>query len=92
VTGDDYERLGDHAATLVDFIENRAFMKIEDGHCSALVIDREARTFLCKIYEQRPTICRELERGSPQCEGELALKRERPLIALRRQSEGEAKR
>jgi Fe-S-cluster containining protein len=35
----------------------------DDGWCAAL--DRD--TLLCRIYEQRPLVCRELEVGSPEC-------------------------
>ncbi len=85
MTGDDYERLGDHAEALTLFIGNQAFMKIEDGHCIALVIDPNSNTpFTCKVYEQRPSICRELERGSPQCLGELATKSSLVSLRLRR--------
>jgi uncharacterized protein len=30
--------------------------------------------FFCTIYERRPQICRDLARGSPECEGERATK------------------
>jgi Fe-S-cluster containining protein len=30
--------------------------------------------YFCTIYERRPQICRDLARGSPECEGERALK------------------
>lgn len=47
-------------------------MRIEDGRCVALVAlgDRA----LCAIYDRRPTICRDLERGSPACEAEIVRK------------------
>jgi Fe-S-cluster containining protein len=82
VTGDDYSRLGDHAEENVRFIGNRAFMRLVDGHCRALRVDG-AGQFACSVYEQRPEICRELQRGSPACAGERALKGDRPLTALR---------
>ena len=85
VTGDDYTRLGEEAAErLVHWIGNRAYLRIEDGHCAALTIDPEGRRFVCSTYETRPAICRELERGSPACRGEIATKGERPLLALGR--------
>jgi Fe-S-cluster containining protein len=86
VTGSDYERLGDDADTWVHFLENTAYMALtaRDGvsHCVALTVDPESLTYLCSIYSKRPQICRELERGSPACEGELATKRERPRRTL----------
>jgi Fe-S-cluster containining protein len=92
VTGDDYARLDDAAAAaLVVWEENRAYMRIEDGHCAALRLDAEARRFVCTIYEARPATCRALERGSAQCEGERATKGERPLVALRRRTDADAR-
>jgi Fe-S-cluster containining protein len=79
VSGDDYERLGDDAETKVRFIENRAYMRMVGGRCAALQIDRGAG-FLCTVYDRRPQICRDLERGSPQCAGELANKSARPAL------------
>ena len=32
--------------------------------------------FFCTIYERRPQVCRDLARGSPECDGERALKAE----------------
>jgi Fe-S-cluster containining protein len=84
VSGDDYARLADHAERLVTWNENQAFLRLEDGHCAALAIERATGRFLCTVYESRPQVCRDLGRGSPECEGERALKADRPLIALRR--------
>lgn len=81
VTGDDYERMGDDAEDWVHWIGNQAFLRIvgAPGRCAALRV--EAGQYLCAIYERRPEICRALERGSPACAGERALKelRVRPL-------------
>lgn len=89
VTGDDYERLGDDAARLVIFLENRAFMRIDHdgarspvGRCAALVVDARSGTFLCSVYDRRPDICRTLERGSAECYGERTVKEKRPRRAL----------
>lgn len=79
VSGDDYERLGDDADAAVRFIGNRAYMRIVDGNCVALRIDR-SEGFLCSVYDRRPQICRDLERGSPQCAGERAEKSGRPAL------------
>lgn len=82
--GDDYERLGDEAARLVVFVGNQAFMRIHHaggvGRCAALLV--EDGLFLCSIYDRRPEVCRALERGSPACEGERAVKG--PRLALLR--------
>jgi uncharacterized protein len=87
VSGDDYERLGDaDAARLVEFIGNQAFMRIEGAEgtrrCAALVIDPVSQSFLCSIYERRPAVCRELDRGSGGCAGERDAKLGRTRIAL----------
>ena len=77
VTGDDWARLGAQAGELAHFVGHRAFMRMRDGHCAALVVRPDAtegRDFFCTIYPQRPEVCRVLARGSPECEGELATK------------------
>ena len=92
VFGVDLDRMDDRAQALTHFIGNRCYMRIEDGHCAALIIDPEARRFLCSIYEVRPDCCRVLERGHGTCLGELHEKADRPLLAvealLRRRSSG----
>ena len=80
MTGDDWERLGDDADRLAHFIGNRAFMKITLHHCAALSGDREGGAFVCSIYERRPQVCRDLERGSPGCEGEIDTKHHLTLL------------
>lgn len=47
-------------------------MRMENGHCAALVATPDG--VACSIYEVRPEICRTLERGSPECAGELETK------------------
>src|SRR5262245_7872307 len=78
VTGDDWSRLGDRADALAQFIGHRAFMRMRDGHCAALELrtDNDGnRDFFCAIYERRPQICRDLSRGSAECDGERETKR-----------------
>lgn len=89
VTGDDYERLGDAAEWLVEFIGHQAFMRLEpvtagaDLHrCAALVVDSRGGRFSCSVYDRRPQVCRDLERGSPACAGERATKGDRPVRSL----------
>lgn len=84
VAGYDYERLGEEAEHLTQFIENRAYMRLQDGHCIALRIEPDTREFLCSIYERRPDVCRWLEWGSGNCRAERNEKAERPLVALRK--------
>src|SRR4051812_482175 len=77
VTGDDHARLGDDAEEWVTWLDNQTFMRIEASpgggprRCAALVVDPEDGTFLCAVYERRPQVCRDLERGSGGCAGEL---------------------
>ena len=47
VTGDDHARLGDAGTPLVTWEENRAYMRLEDGHCAALRLDEAAGKFAC---------------------------------------------
>ncbi len=85
VRGDDHERLGADADDLVVFHGNEAYMRMEDGHCAALVLDPDPNgtaPFTCRVYAKRPETCRALERGSPECAGELATKGERPKRRL----------
>jgi Fe-S-cluster containining protein len=82
VSGDDHARLGDAAESLVRFDGHRAYMRMVDGHCAALVVDARSGRFVCSMYEARPDTCRDLARGSPACAGERETKRERPLLAL----------
>jgi Fe-S-cluster containining protein len=80
VSGDDWARFGDEAERVAHFIGHRAYLKMQHGHCAALELqkDDEGRpVYFCTIYERRPQICRALDRGSPQCEAERALKGER---------------
>lgn len=87
VTGDDWTRLGGNAGRYAHFIGNRAYMKMRGGHCAALAVQSGSGgepAYFCTIYENRPQTCRDLERGSPQCEAERELKSERCLISIRR--------
>jgi Fe-S-cluster containining protein len=80
VTGDDWQRLGAEADRVAHFIGHRAFMRMRDGHCVALADARgpAGETWhVCSIYERRPQVCRDLERGSPHCEAERVRKAER---------------
>lgn len=75
VWGTDYDRLGDDAESVVLWIEDKAYLRVEGGRCEQLA--REGDGVACKIYERRPRVCRDLERGSPACLAELEQKRER---------------
>ena len=84
VDGRDHSRLGTSAQTLVAFDGHRAFMRMTNGHCSALVIGKRTGEFVCSVYETRPQICRDLGRGSAECLGELHAKSERSTVELSR--------
>lgn len=80
VSGDDWTRLGDVGQHVAHFIGHRAYMKMSEGHCAALNVRKtslEAPEYFCTVYGQRPQVCRDLARGSPQCEAERELKRVR---------------
>lgn len=82
VLGDDYSRLGDAAEELVTVVGNKRFMTMKDRHCIALEL-RGGR-FVCSVYENRPAVCRTLERGSPACTAEYELKSKRARNLLLR--------
>lgn len=82
VSGDDHARLAERAEELVWFDGNRAYMRMLDGHCRALVIEVPSGRFFCSAYATRPDVCRELARGSGACRAEIELKAPRPLLAL----------
>lgn len=75
MTGDDWTRLGPEAGRRAHFTGHRAYMKMQDGHCAALEPRQAAdgaTDYFCSIYERRPQICRDLQRGSAECHGELS--------------------
>ena len=80
VSGDDWSRLGSEADRWAVFGNNRAFMRMEEGHCGALRLEAarlgEAKArFVCSIYGMRPQVCRDLARGSGGCHAEWTRKR-----------------
>lgn len=75
----DLERLGERADSLTVWIAGRVFMRSEAGHCIAL--RQDGARWLCSIYEQRPRLCREFERGCETCHAVVA---ERHPLARRR--------
>jgi Fe-S-cluster containining protein len=72
--GDDWSLLGPEAERWAWFEGNRAYLRMEAGHCAALAWGHDPGSgevrFHCSIYDRRPTLCRELGRGSPECEAE----------------------
>jgi Fe-S-cluster containining protein len=82
VTGDDHARLEELAEIFTRFIGNRCYLRIAGDRCAALQVDAEAGLFRCRVYEQRPQVCRDLLAGSPHCEAERARKAGRARRAL----------
>jgi hypothetical protein len=76
--------MDDRAQSFTVFIGNRCFMRLEEGRCAALGVDLESGRFGCTIYEQRPDVCRSLERGTGACRAEYELKAGRPDVLLER--------
>ena len=66
VFDDDLERLGPYAESMTHMLRGRRFMLAEQGHCIAL---RQAgEHYLCSIYEHRPQLCRDFQRGCDTCQ------------------------
>jgi uncharacterized protein len=82
VDGGDHSRIGAEVDSLTHFAGNRCYMNMYEGHCAALTIEPGTRQFVCSIYETRPNVCRDLERASPTCQGEIHEKSERPLLLV----------
>jgi uncharacterized protein len=82
VFGYDWDRLDERARAFTHFLGNRCYLRLDEGHCAALVIDPSGPRFTCAIYEMRPDACRSLERGSGACRADRHEKRERPLLAV----------
>lgn len=76
----DSERLGARAGELTHFIAGRCFMRQVDGHCIAL--QQHGEHWLCSIYETRPQLCRDFERGCGKCR-EVVAERHPALVQLR---------
>ena len=82
VTADDRIGLGPLAADLLSIEAGQHYMATVDGRCAALAI--RAGAFACSVYERRPAVCRELERGTPACKEERQTKRRAAERALTR--------
>ena len=77
ISGKDWERLGAEAERYAQFIGNRAYLRMQDGHCCGLELRGTSQhpVYFCRLYEKRPQLCRDLERGSSQCDAEQWRKR-----------------
>ncbi len=76
--------MGARARAFVAFSGEHGFMRFDEGHCAALAPDPDAAGWACGIYEERPDVCRSLERGSSGCRHEFTAKAGRPDVALAR--------
>jgi Fe-S-cluster containining protein len=47
----------------IDAWGGQVMARLDDGWCAAL----DRKTMLCKIYENRPLICREFATGEDEC-------------------------
>lgn len=54
--------VGETAASGGRAVEPQRFMRMTQGHCSAL-----RTNLLCAVYEDRPVVCRVFEAGSAAC-------------------------
>jgi len=52
----------------IDKWGGRVMARLDDGWCAAL----DRNSMRCKIYEQRPMICRDFEMGEEECIAERA--------------------
>lgn len=82
VMGVDWDRMSEATREHTVFLENKCFMRMEGGRCVALAIDPDARRFSCSIYEERPDVCRSLERGTGHCRADYEEKADRPDVAI----------
>jgi len=48
------------------------FLRMHEGHCAQLA--HADGDWVCQVYRDRPSACREFERGSPECLEERRLK------------------
>lgn len=62
---------GARAETRLDE-EGRRFMEMERGRCRALDVDVAGGRFVCRIYDERPDVCRWLEPASSHCLDKIA--------------------
>ncbi|MFC1611365.1 YkgJ family cysteine cluster protein [Myxococcota bacterium] len=76
----DRVRLGEDAGHFVRTDGRDQYLKMRSYNCIALAV--QAGIFVCTIYDRRPEICRELERGSPACREEFEIKKDRARRVL----------
>lgn len=50
-----------------EFAVERAGVRYMDQHANGACVALDAETLLCTLYEQRPQVCRDFQRGSGLC-------------------------
>lgn len=65
---------GHCAALEVRVGDPRPAMRAKASGEELTMMNAGAREYFCTVYERRPQVCRDLARGSPECEGELLAK------------------
>ena len=67
LSGEDHARLlPAEQESLTVFVGTRCFMRVEDGRCVNLQVG--GGRYVCAIYERRPQVCRDYERGGSACD------------------------
>lgn len=84
VTTEDVARLGALETNTTHTVEGSRFLKMAEGRCAQLL--HRGGDWVCGIYRLRPAACRQLERGSPECLTERALKRRTAITTGKRLS------
>lgn len=74
VFGADEARMDAAALALTCAGRDGRVMRFVDGRCVALQIEADPPRFTCRIYAARPDCCRWLQRGSGECQAQLAAK------------------
>lgn len=73
LTETDRARLSGDEAGLIREEDGAHYMAMHQGHCAALRVG--AIAFVCSVYQRRPAVCCELDRGTPACLEERKLKK-----------------
>ncbi len=80
----DWARMDASARRLTNHIDGHRYMRVADGHCSALEANSATGTFRCSIHPSRPDVCRAMRQGSNECRRQARDKGPRALLLLRR--------
>ena len=81
----DWDRMTARARALTTRgLRGTRHMRFSHGGCEALGLDAAGHRIQCSIYEERPDVCRALERGTGDCREHYVEKAGRPDVALTR--------